>query len=215
MRRNPLLFKKLATQLLVGLHVLQERGIVHCDMKPENILVKYNPQDQNTEDVKIIDFGASFMFDGQPFLTVTTPEYLPPEFLQLFSQKKAMNNKQKHDWLRKHCQPWSIDVWGLGVILIECLIGVPVWMSFKCQTHIEGREMIRLGLFSSPARDNDKIADKMVKFVPGMRKKLRDMVGEIPHIDLITDLLEKMLQLDPSARPSPAKLLSHPLFETN
>jgi len=26
---------------------------------------------------------------------------------------------------------WSIDIWSLGVILLEVLIGFPVWMSYK------------------------------------------------------------------------------------
>ena len=212
-RTNFHLFRKLLTQLLVGLHAMTSKGIVHCDLKPENILIRYNSWDCDTEEVKIIDFGAAFQFNGLPFLTVTTPEYLPPEFLLLFSHKKNLNNRQKHEWLQKTSHPWSIDIWSLGVILIELLIGVPVWMSFKCRLSVDGREQLLMGLFSSPSRDNDKIAEKMIKFVPGMKKKLADIIGNFPHLDQVMDLVEKMLCLDPLKRPSPIELLSHPLFE--
>lgn len=152
MKQNFKLFRKLLTQLLVGLHSLTSKGIVHCDLKPDNILIKYNPKDADTEEVKIIDFGASFMYSGAPFLTVTTPEYLPPEFLMLFAQKKNLNNKQKHDAILRTSHPWSIDIWSLGIIIIESLVGVPVWMSFKCKTNGNGKEQIVLGLFSSTSR---------------------------------------------------------------
>ena len=152
MRQNFKLFRKLLTQMLVGLNTLVNKGIVHCDLKPENILIRYNPDEGDAVDLKIIDFGASFMFSGLPFLTVTTPEYLPPEFLFLFSKQKNMNNKQKHEYIVKTTHPWSIDVFSLGVIIIEMMIGVPVWMSFKCKTSLGGKEQLLLGLFSSTSR---------------------------------------------------------------
>lgn len=185
---------------------------MHCDLKPENILVKFRPDSADSEEVKIIDFGASFCFDGQPFLTVTTPEYLPPEFLLLFAKKKNMNNKQKHEHLLKTSHPWSIDVWSLGVIFLELMIGVPVWMSLKCRANIGGKEQLLVGLFSSPSRDNEKIAEKMLKFVPCLRKRVKELAGEFPHVDLVTDLLEKMLAENPLKRPSPLELLAHPVF---
>lgn len=212
MASNFSLFKKFVSQLLIGLNTLTQKGIVHCDLKPENILIKYDPIERDTKEVKIIDFGASFLFNGTPFLTVTTPEYLPPEFLQLFAGKKAMNNKQKHDILLKKSLPWSIDVWSLGIIIIEIMLGVPVWMSFKCRTTLNNKETIMMGLFSSTSRDNEKIADKMVKFVPVMRKKMRDLIGFYPQFDAVLDLLEKMLALDPLKRPAPKELLGHPFF---
>ena len=52
----------------------------------------------------------------------------------------------------------------------------------------------------------------MIKFIPGLRKKIRDLVGDFPNLDLVTDLLERMLAIDPLKRPSPLELLSHPLF---
>lgn len=39
-----------------------------------------------------------------------------------------------------------------------------------------------------------------------------ELIGELPHFDLIVDLLEKMLHLNPKKRYSPLELLSHELF---
>lgn len=52
----------------------------------------------------------------------------------------------------------------------------------------------------------------MIKFVPNMKKRLAELVGEMSHFDLIVDLLEQMLQLNPKKRYCPLELLSHELF---
>ena len=62
------------------------------------------------------------------------------------------------------------------------------------------------------SRDNDKIAEKMLKFLPVMKKKVKELVGDFPNLDMVLDLLERMLSADPLKRPSPLELLSHPLF---
>lgn len=152
MRNNFKVFRKFLTQLLLGAHTLAKRGLVHGDLKPENILVKFDKTSQQNLEVKIIDFGAAFDFVGDPFLSLTTPEYLPPEFLQMFSGRRNMNNRQKHELLQKSSHVWSIDVWSIGIIVIEILVGVPVWMNFKCRTSGSGKEQLTIGLFSSSSR---------------------------------------------------------------
>jgi serine/threonine protein kinase len=52
----------------------------------------------------------------------------------------------------------------------------------------------------------------MIKFVPTLKKRVKELVGDFPHLEEILDLLSKMLQLDPKKRPAPIELLSHPLF---
>lgn len=52
----------------------------------------------------------------------------------------------------------------------------------------------------------------MLKFLPTMKKKVKELVGEFPNLDMVLDLLERMLAADPLKRPSPLELLSHPLF---
>lgn len=77
-------------------------AIIHRDIKPENILLTKDNQ------VKLTDFGWSnyYSSDQQPRTTICgTPEYLPPEMVE----------NKSHDT--------SADIWCLGVLLYEMLVG--------------------------------------------------------------------------------------------
>lgn len=65
-----------ARQLLVSLHHLQNCGVLHADIKPDNVLVKDQVQ------VKICDFGSG-MFAGENELTpyLVSRFYRPPEVI--------------------------------------------------------------------------------------------------------------------------------------
>ncbi len=58
------LVRRFAIQILVTLHFLREKNIVHCDMKPENILLRK----ENKSGIKIIDFGSS-TYENEQFYT--------------------------------------------------------------------------------------------------------------------------------------------------
>ncbi|OMJ75739.1 hypothetical protein SteCoe_25039 [Stentor coeruleus] len=77
-------------------------AIIHRDIKPENILL------DNDGHVKLTDFGWSNYYtnEKEPRTTVCgTPEYLPPEMVE----------QKAHDT--------SADIWCLGVLLYEMLVG--------------------------------------------------------------------------------------------
>lgn len=83
-------------QLALAVCYLQERSVIHRDLKLENIMVSGN-------EVKIIDFGWC-VHTVKPRLTVCgTLEYLTPEML--------FNREYDN----------SVDVYCLGVILYELL----------------------------------------------------------------------------------------------
>ena len=89
-------------QMAIAIGYLHAKGIVHRDLKLENILV-----DQDGY-IKIIDYGlAKMLSDDQEATSFCgTPEYLAPE----------MVNQSGHDK--------SVDWWALGVLAYEMLIGV-------------------------------------------------------------------------------------------
>ena len=66
-------------------------GLVHGDLKTENILVAFDHKKKIVSSVKIIDFGTSFNSDNvNTEVELTTPEYLPPEILE-FIDFRMMN----------------------------------------------------------------------------------------------------------------------------
>lgn len=71
--------------------------------------------------------------------------------------------------LSKKLLPWSIDIWSLGAILLEFVIGFPLWLSYKGRIVKEGRmnenedglgSLCMTGLFGIQGRVPKKIAGK-------------------------------------------------------
>ena len=58
------LVRSFAIQLLVSLHYMKEYNIIHCDMKPENILFRK----PNKSGIKVIDFGSG-TYESDQFYT--------------------------------------------------------------------------------------------------------------------------------------------------
>lgn len=94
-------YKKLIYQLLNGLNYLHKNFIIHNDIKPHNIVITFN--NQNDFIVKYIDFGLSeYIFNGKSnHLGLYTIAYRPPEIL-----------------LKKEYS-FSADIWALGCSLAE------------------------------------------------------------------------------------------------
>ena len=74
--------KLISTQLLTGLQALHKNGIIHCNLKPSNILI------DEYGNVKICDFKKSLkvatmtMKDIKKNKTAMTPCYTAPELFQ-------------------------------------------------------------------------------------------------------------------------------------
>ncbi len=99
-----------------GVQLAHERGILHRDLKPSNILVV---EENGQPLAKVIDFGVAKAMAGQEAMTqagqlVGTPAYMSPEQLGLDpSSERAIDVRS--------------DVYGLGAVLFEALVGAPRW----------------------------------------------------------------------------------------
>ncbi len=104
----------LVDQVLSALAYTHARGIIHRDVKPENIIVENTPPDAPPS-TKLLDFGFARVEDDQdPKLTQIhgdafgTPQYMAPE--------QASGKGQVGP---------PTDVYAMGVILYEFLAGAP------------------------------------------------------------------------------------------
>ncbi|KAJ0036037.1 hypothetical protein Pint_25292 [Pistacia integerrima] len=100
-----------------GLHYLHSNLIVHCDIKPDNILLA--PGSDGRLIAKIADFGLAKNLDYEDWEEIShkgTYRYMSPEMVK----DKTL--------------ACPADIWALGCVLIEMLSGKPGW---ECVTKEE------------------------------------------------------------------------------
>ena len=115
----------LISSILEVIQYMTSLGIVHADLKPDNILVTSEP-DGSLASIKIIDFGSCFLFDEIQQVDMSTPEYIPPEVLSHLAARRRPTAE-----LLQTMNVWSFDTWSLGCLLLEILTGFPLWLSLK------------------------------------------------------------------------------------
>ena len=110
---------ELAHQTASALGAAHAKGIVHRDLKPDNLFVIPDPHHPESERIKVLDFGIAKLqqspLDSIKTRTGTlmgTPIYMSPEQCR---GTKALDHRT--------------DVYSLGVILYEMLVGHPPFVS--------------------------------------------------------------------------------------
>lgn len=174
----------LIVQACAGIGYAHRAGLVHCDIKPHNILVSPDKR------VKVTDFGiaralASIHPGEQTDIVWGSPQYFSPE--------QATGNAPS---------PAS-DVYGLGVILYEMLTGQ---LPFSAQTSAELARLHHKMAPPPPRQINPAISPNLEHIIlkvlskePSARYRTADQLGRV----LIT------FAEDP-AQPQTGQDISHP-----
>lgn len=91
--------------MLLSLKFLRGHSIIHCDLKPENVLLK----PKSKTEIKLIDFGSSCFENERIYTYIQSRFYRAPEIMLGIPYKTA------------------IDIWSFGCILAELCTGFPIF----------------------------------------------------------------------------------------
>ncbi len=154
----------LIIQACAGIGYAHRAGLVHCDIKPQNMLVT---PDQR---LKVADFGiaralASIRPDERAEVVWGSPQYFSPEQAAGFAPSPAS------------------DVYGLGVVMFEMLTGR---LPFVANSSTELTRLHREAMPPSPRRFNpainpdlERILLKVLSKEPAMRYRTADQMGRV------------------------------------
>jgi dual specificity tyrosine-phosphorylation-regulated kinase 2/3/4 len=99
------LIRRFSIQILKALMFLNKHKIIHCDMKPENLLLKQ----ENKSGIKVIDLGSSCKTNEIMYTYIQSRFYRAPEIILGVEYTSA------------------IDMWSFGCILCELYTGHPIF----------------------------------------------------------------------------------------
>ncbi|XP_035850733.1 serine/threonine-protein kinase D1 isoform X2 [Sander lucioperca] len=133
--------KFMVTQILVALRHLHFKNIVHCDLKPENVLLA---SADALPQVKLCDFGFARIIGEKSFRrsVVGTPAYLAPEVLR----NKGYNR--------------SLDMWSVGVIIYVSLSG-----TFPFNEDEDINDQIQNAAFMYPPHPWKKVSQEAIDLI--------------------------------------------------
>ena len=115
--------------IINGMCYIFEKGYVHNDLKPENLLIKENILLSNSKNpaITIIDFGISGKIGDETnsLLFYGTPQYMSPE--KAFSYIRFTYDQKK----TKYTLNIADDIWAIGCIYYYILLISPPWEQFN------------------------------------------------------------------------------------
>ena len=212
-----------ATQMFVALHHLKTCGVLHADIKPDDILV-----DESRTMIKLCDLGSA-MFSGDNTITpyLVSRFYRAPEVIL--------------------CLPYDhpMDMWSFGCVIYELFTGHILFQGrtnnhmLKVMMDVKGpfsKKMLKkaefafkhfdvAGNWSFFLEEEDVMTKQLIKrtvdnprAVDALSLSRRlGLAGAAPaekrRLSQLVDLLERVLALDPEKRLSPAEALEHPFVK--
>ncbi|OMJ72963.1 hypothetical protein SteCoe_28471 [Stentor coeruleus] len=186
-------------EILKILDFAHSKGIMHRDIKPNNIIINHN-----TRTVKIIDWClAEFYIPNTPYnVKVASRYYKAPELLV---------NYQYYDY--------SIDMWSFGVMFAGLIFGknpffhghdnydqlVKIVRMIGTVKFYEYLEKFDISL-------DDRFEDLKNHYKPKVLGKMVSSEMKLANDDAL-DLIGKILVFDHSERLLPSEAMKHPYFD--
>lgn len=179
-------------------------GIVHADLKPENVLLV----DDTSFDVRVIDFGSACFEHGKVHSYVQSRYYRAPEIVLGLEYGSP------------------IDMWSLGCILVELLTGRPIFPAKNEKDlllyHMEVCGVPPAAVLDHASRTAEffskdhtgyhslRVVDRKGRArVAGSRTLQSTVASEDP--DLLA-FLERCFDWNPKTRITPSEALEHPFL---
>ena len=178
-------FEKFIDDIMNGLYALHQEGIIHLDLKPENIFIQKN----DTQLIaKIGDFGLSRLLNSGEIANTSTmsaitgtPDYIAPE--QILKRKFGINGGIS----------FNADIWALGVIVLKYFTGKS-WIPSTSQAQVIEEIISQLdnGLNLDISQLPEKwqhfvrlclepYATKRVKTIPELKQKWNEAINVLPE----------------------------------
>eukprot|EP01038_Epipyxis_sp_PR26KG_P014784 gene14784-19868_t len=182
--------KHIFKQLLCGLHYLHSNGIVHRDLKLDNIIVTDIDFSNNLITVKLADFGLAKMVDISD--SNALKNWKRKDYNRL--QEKWGNRNNFAPELIKSGYGSQVDLWSLGCILYEILYSE---IPFNCS------------LFTATCDKsmNEQLYQEQLLFRSNFISKY---YSHITYVE--SDLILSMLEIDPVVRKNAIECLKLPFF---
>ena len=190
---------KVLDQIGRALTAAHDKGVLHCDLKPENIMLQTQ---QGEEIVKLIDFGIAKIRDSkvtshEPTKIAGTMEYMAPEQIS-------------------GAPTTASDVFSLGIIAYEMLTGQK---PFPAQNLIQLFEMHKTGVKNPPKTLRPELSEaaqtvilKALSSDPEQRyKRARDFTDDLrkaldhPESVAPTELITKQQRVEIPKSEAPDK----------
>ena len=200
-KRVPLMF-----QILKCMKVLHSQGIIHCDIKPTNIIIT------KEGNIQIIDFGLiEIEYDDlnprEKNAHIGSPFYQAPETILAKLENKYM-------WMYNY----KVDIFSLGMILANIFNVFLLWNGMENSFHYHYlRQIVGIPKSEIYELSGKKSREVFKEYVNGKLDQITEikayLLQEYKLDEDVTDLLANMLCLNPILRISYKDALLHPCFQ--